>query len=224
MTGRVVTFDLFSALLDSRSGGSAALDRLARARGWDVDGTQLYDAWDPRNKAAQRRCREWQPWRVPAGRAMAEAYDSLALRGDPAQAVEALVASMPDWPLWPDVATGLPEVRRAGWRPGLLSSVDDHLFLSTAAASLVDHDVALTSERLGVYKPHAAVYHRAVELLGSPVHVPTSARDVRGALEAGIPVVRMRRPGHEVDPDGPQPDHEVGSTHELPGVLATLPG
>ena len=217
MRGRVVTFDLFSALLDSRSGGSAALDRLARARGWDGDGTQLYDAWDP-------RCREWQPWRVPAGRAMAEAYDSLALRGDPAQAVEALVASMPDWPLWPDVATGLPEVRRAGWRPGLLSSVDDHLFLSTAAASLVDHDVALTSERLGVYKPHAAVYHRAVELLGSPVHVPTSARDVRGALEAGIPVVRMRRPGHEVDPDGPQPDHEVGSTHELPGVLATLPG
>ena len=130
---------------------------------------------------------------------------------------------MPDWPLWPDVATGLPEVRRAGWRPGLLSSVDDDLFLSTAAAALVDHDVALTSERLGVYKPHAAVYHRAVELLGSPVHVPTSARDVRGALEAGIPVVRMRRPGHEVDPDGPQPDHEVGSTHELPGVLATLP-
>ena len=31
----------------------------------------------------------------------------------------------------------------------------------------------------------------------------TSARDVRGALEAGIAVVRLRRPGHELDPEGP---------------------
>ena len=222
MTAPVVTFDLFSALLDSRSGGSAALDALARNRGWEVAGTELYDAWDPRNKAAQRDCGEWQPWRVPAGRAMTEAYASLGLGGDPGEAVEALVASMPDWPLWPDVEAGMPHVREAGWRPGLLSSVDDDLFLGTAAAPLVDHDVALTSERLGVYKPHAAVYRAAVELLGSPVHVPTSARDVRGALEAGIRVVRMRRPGHEIDPDGPRPDREVDSVRELAAVLTTL--
>ncbi len=223
MTGPVVTFDLFSALLDSRTGGSAALDGLARDHGWEVVGSQLYDAWDPRNKAAQRDCREWEPWRVPAGRAMAVAYDSLALDGDPTEAVEVLAASMPEWPLWPDVATGLPAVREAGWRPGLLSSVDDDLFLSTAAAGLVDHDLALTSERLGAYKPHAEVYRRAVELLGAPVHVPTSARDVRGALEAGIRVVRMRRPGHDLDPDGPTPAHEVDSTHDLPAVLTALP-
>ena len=222
MTGAVVTFDLFSALLDSRAGGAAALDGLARDRGWEVVGSQLYDAWDPRNKAAQRDCRVWEPWRVPARRAMAAAYDSLALAGDPAEAVEVLVASMSEWPLWPDVATGLPAVREAGWRPGLLSSVDDDLFLSTAAADLVDHDVALSAERLGVYKPHAEAYRRAVELLDAPVHVPTSARDVRGALEAGIRVVRMRRPGHHLDPDGPTPDHEVDSTHDLPALLTTL--
>ncbi|WP_432477281.1 HAD family hydrolase [Nocardioides sp. GXQ0305] len=222
MTAPVVTFDLFSALIDSRTGGSAALDELAHGRGWEVVGSQLYDAWDPRNKAAQRDCRDWVPWRVPARRAMTGAYEALALEGDPAEAVEVLAASMPGWPLWPDVATGLPLVREAGWRPGLLSSVDDDLFLSTAAAPLVDHEVALTSERLGVYKPHAAVYQQAVDLLGAPVHVPTSARDVRGALEAGIRVVRLRRPGHDLDPDGPRPHHEVDSTHDLPAALATL--
>jgi len=52
--------------------------------------------------------------------------------------------------------------------------------------------------------------------------VATSARDVRGALEAGIPVVRLRRPGHELDPDGPRPSHEITSTSELPEVLASL--
>lgn len=219
---RVVTFDLFSALLDSRTGGSSALDALARSRDWEVLGTQLYDAWDPRNKAAQRDCRVWQPWRVPAGRAMAAAYDSLRLAGDPAEAVEALVASMPRWPLWPDAEAGLPAVREAGWRTGLLSSVDDDLFLATAAAPLVDHEVALTSERLGFYKPHPEVYRAAVDLLGTPVHVPTSGRDVRGALEAGIRVVRLRRPGHELDPDGPVPDHEVDSIPDLPAALARL--
>jgi 2-haloacid dehalogenase len=50
--------------------------------------------------------------------------------------------------------------------------------------------------------------------------VPTSARDVRGALEAGIEVIRLRRPGHAVDPSGPQPDREAADLRELAGMLA----
>ncbi|MGH3385119.1 MAG: HAD family hydrolase [Nocardioidaceae bacterium] len=216
---RVVTFDLFSALIDSRSGGSVAFDALARAHDWPVSGLQLYDAWDPRNKAAQRDCTAWEPWRGPAGRAVAAAYADLGLDGEADEAVEALVRSMPEWPLWPDVPAGLPALREE-WRVGLLSSVDDDLFASTAAAPLVDHDLALTSERLGVYKPHAAIYRRAVDEVGPLVHVATSARDVRGALEAEIPTVWLQRPGHQLDADGPRPTYEVTSTVELPVVLA----
>jgi 2-haloacid dehalogenase len=215
---RVVTFDLFSALIDSRSGGSAAFEALARVHDWPVSGLQLYDAWDPRNKAAQRDCAAWEPWRGPAGRAVATAYADLGLDEDPAEGLEALVRSMPEWPLWPDVPVGLPALRD-DWRVGLLSNVDDDLFATTAAAPLVDQDVALTSERLGVYKPNAAIYRRAVEEVGPLVHVATSARDVRGALEAGIPTIRLLRPGHELDVDGPRPTHEVTSVVELPGVL-----
>lgn len=218
---RVVTFDLFSALIDSRSGGSRAFDALVRAHGWPVSGQQVYDAWDPRNKAAQGNCVVWEPWPGPARRAMADAYASLGLDGDPAEGVEGLVGSMPDWPLWPDVIGGL-RALAGGWRIGLLSNVDDDLFARTAAASLVDHDVALTSQRLGVYKPHAEIYRRAVRKAGPLVHVATSARDVRGALEAGIHVVRLRRPGHELDPDGPRPSYEAASTMDLAEVLATI--
>ena len=39
---------------------------------------------------------------------------------------------------------------------------------------------------------------------------PTSARDVRGALEAGIDVIRLRRPGHRLDPSGPAAAPEAG--------------
>ena len=47
----------------------------------------------------------------------------------------------------------------------------------------------------------------------------TSARDVRGALEAGIDVVRLRRPGHRIDPDGPAPALEAGDLAELRHLL-----
>lgn len=223
MTARrpVVTFDLFSALLDSRAGGSAGFETLAHAHGWPVSGEQLYDAWDPRNKAAQRDCPGWEPWRGPAGRAVAAAYASLGIGGVAAEGVEALTGSMPDWPLWPDVPAGLRALATER-RVGLLSNVDDDLFARTAAADLVDHDLALTSERLQVYKPHPGIYRGAVDGWGPLVHVATSARDVRGALEAGIPVVRLRRRGHEFDPDGPRPSHEITSTSELSRVLASL--
>ena len=219
----VVTFDLFSALLDSRTGASAAFGRLAGDRGWGLTGVQLYDAWDPLNKAAQRDCVSWVPWRAPASRALTQVYATLDLDldGDVTADVEMLVASMADWPLWPDVAAGLPRLA-AEHRVGLLSNVDDEMFARTPAAAFVDHDLALTSERLRAYKPHAAIYHRAVEAVGSMVHVATSARDVGGALEAGIPVVRLRRPGHELDPDDRHPAHEVDSVDDLAAVVAKL--
>lgn len=217
----VVTFDLFSALLDSRAGGSAAFAGLAAANDWATTGLRLYDAWDPRNKAAQRDCRSWVPWREPASRALAETYDELGLDGDVDAGVETLVASMAQWPLWPDVAAGLPGLA-AEHRVGLLSNVDDEIFLRTAAADLVDPAVALTSQQLRAYKPHPAIYLRALEQAGPMVHVATSARDVRGALEAGIPVVRLRRPGHDLDPDGPRPAYEVDTVHDLPAAVAAL--
>ena len=217
----VVTFDLFSALLDSRTGGSAAFDRLASANGWAATGVEVYDAWDPRNKAAQRDCGSWEPWREPASRALAATYDELGLDADVGADVETLLESMSQWPLWPDVAAGLSALADEH-RVGLLSNVDDEIFLRTAAADLVDHAVAMTSQQLGVYKPHSAIYLRALELAGPMVHVATSARDVRGALDAGIPVVRLRRPGHALDPDGPRPHHEVDTVHDLPAALAAF--
>jgi 2-haloacid dehalogenase/putative hydrolase of the HAD superfamily len=219
----VVTFDLFSALLDSRAGGSAAFDTLARDRGWAVRGEELYDGWDARNKAAQRDCAGWVPWREPAVTALATTYADRELSADPAADVEVLVASMPAWPTWPDVANGLPRLAPA-YRVGLLSNVDDDLFERTAAAPLVDPEVVLTSQRLRAYKPHSAIYRRARSAVGPMVHVATSGRDVRGALEAGIPVVRLRRPGHGLDPDGPRPTYEVETVDDLPHVLPALLG
>lgn len=219
----VVTFDLFSALIDSRRGGEAVLGLIAASRGWDVSGGELYDDWDARNKQAQRACLAWRPYRVLARDALADTYAVRGLAGDADADLERLLAALPDWPLWPDVERCLPQLRER-FRIGLLSNVDEELFRRTAAAPLVDPDLAMTSERLGVYKPDPRVYHRARDTLGEMVHVASSARDVRGALEAGIPVVRLRRPGHALDPAGPRPELEAGAMDELPELVTRAAG
>ncbi|MCZ2825775.1 MULTISPECIES: HAD family hydrolase [unclassified Modestobacter] len=218
----LVTFDLFSALIDSRTGGSAVFDRLATGHGWDVAGSDLYDDWDARNKASQKDVTDWVPFAEHCRRALADTYAARGLDADPTADTLALLASLPDWPLWPDVGRALPLVAEQH-QVGVLSNVDDDLFARTRAADLVHPDAVLTSERLRAYKPHPEIYQRAAEA-GAAVHVPASARDTRGALEAGLTVVRVRRPGHRVDPDGPQPQHEVPDLLELPGVLAALTG
>jgi FMN phosphatase YigB (HAD superfamily) len=186
----------------------------------------VYDAWDARNKASQKATVEWVPFAEHCRLALADTYRALDLAGDPDADVTRLLASLPDWPLWPDVADALTAMR-PHHRLGVLSNVDDDLFARTRVAPLVqqlsDDAAVLTSQRLRAYKPDARIYRRAAEQ-GVDVHVPASARDTRGALEAGLTVVRVRRPGHRVDPAGPQPRHEVADLAELPAVLATLTG
>jgi 2-haloacid dehalogenase len=94
------------------------------------------------------------------------------------------------------------------------------VFARTRVAPLVDDRAVLTSERLRAYKPAPELYRRARERAGGElVHVATSARDVRGAVEAGIEVVGLRRPGHRWDPAGPQPPRTAGDLPEVARLL-----
>lgn len=214
----VVTFDLFSALIDSRSGASAALQRITRQRGWQGAGDELYRQWDAHNKAAQKACTSWVPFAALSRQALADTYAELGIDGEAASDADELLGSVGDWPLWPDVAEHLAALR-TGYRVGILSNVDDALLRQTRVAGLVDLEHAFTSERLQAYKPGPEIYRRAFREAGQLVHVASSARDVRGALEAGIPVVRLARPGHLVDPEGPQPPRSVEGLAGIQDVL-----
>jgi 2-haloacid dehalogenase len=226
----VVTFDLFSALLDSRQGGAHAFSEIGSGRGWSVAPEVVFGRWDALNKRAQYDCEEWVPFRVLAEQTLAMTYDDLGLASeDVHRDTVRLIASMAYWPLWPDVEGTLlrwaEQPWEEGYRIGLLSNVDDDIFYESPVARLVDHEVAMTSEWLRAYKPHPGIYTAAMDYLGpTMVHVATSARDVRGALEAGCPMVRLRRPGHDLDPAGPRPKYEADKIEDLPPLLAEAIG
>jgi 2-haloacid dehalogenase len=210
----LVTLDLFSALVDSRTGGSAALARITGG-----SGERLYDVWDAANKASQRDLSTWVPFAEHCRRALAVAYADLGVARDPDADTGPLLDSVADWPLWPDVAAGLPALA-ASVRVGVLSNVDDAVFARTRVAPLVDDADVLTSERLRAYKPAPDIYLRARQRSGGRlVHVATSARDVRGALAAGIEVVRLRRPGHRLDPGGETPQVQAADLFEVARLL-----
>lgn len=214
-----ITFDLFSALTDARTGGAKMFGIWARQRSWPVTGEQVYDTWDQLNKSAQAEVTCWVPYATLAQHALKSTYLELGLRGDAAEDAAVLLDSQADWPLWPDTESGIQRIS-ARQRVGILSNVDDALVIRTRAAALFSRDLMLTSQRLGAYKPNRRIYERAKEACGGDLlHVATSARDVRGALEAGIEVVRLLRPGHRLDPNGPKPAHEVTSLLELADVL-----
>jgi 2-haloacid dehalogenase len=217
----VITFDRFSARIDSRTGASRVLAAIAAERRWAVDGERLYDEWDRRNKASQRDEPEWIPFAEHCLRSLAATYADLGLHGGrPPVDAAMLLGSVAGGPLWPDVAAGLPAIAERH-AVGILSNVDDDVFARTKVAPLVSDDAVLTSERLHAYKPGPEIYRRARERAGGElVHVATSARDVRGALEAGIDVIRLRRPGHTLDPAGPQPQREAADLRELAALLA----
>ncbi len=220
----IVTFDLFSAATDTRTGAGAVLGAIAAERGWGPSGPDLYDAWDRRNKALQRTARAPRTFAEISAEALRAAYDDLGLDPDAAAGdLDRLHASAGEWPLWPDVAAGLHAVAEVA-RVGLLSNVDDDLARRTRAAALVEPELLLTSQRLGAFKPDPEIYRRAVAVATPErlVHVAASARDVRGALEAGIAVVRLARPGHVVDPDGPRPPVQVDDARDLADAVRSL--
>jgi 2-haloalkanoic acid dehalogenase type II len=219
----LVTFDLFSALLDSRTGGAAAFTGIARAHGWQVGAHELYDRWDAANKTSQRETAEWVPFAEHSRRALVSTYAELGLDGDADVDVVVLLESVGLWPLWPDVAAGLPLVARHH-RVGVLSNVDDEVFARTRVAPLVDRVIdpaaVLTSERLRAYKPAPEIYHRALARAGGAlVHVATSSRDLRGAVKAGIDVIALSRPGHTWDQTDPVPVRVAEDVAEVARML-----
>ncbi|MEU3876631.1 MULTISPECIES: HAD family hydrolase [Streptomyces] len=118
----------------------------------------------------------------------------------------------------PQVRTALGELRRAGWRLGVVTNgTADNQTAKLRRAALSDLvDTVVISESAGVRKPDPRIFHLALAALGaepSPRAVMVGdslAADVGGALAAGLSAIWISH-NRPLPGDGPQP-HRTAAT------------
>ncbi|MEZ4502511.1 MAG: HAD family hydrolase [Dehalococcoidia bacterium] len=134
------------------------------------------------------------------------------------------------WPqhvrLYPEVPAVL-DALRGRYRLAIVSNGDGPEQRKKIAPLGLDADfpIVCISGELGVRKPEAAIFERALEALDVPpsraIHIGDDVHaDVDGALDAGLAAaVWVRRDGHALASEAPRADATIESLTPLPELL-----
>jgi 2-haloacid dehalogenase len=132
-----------------------------------------------------------------------------------------LAATLPYWPVFPEVGAELSALREAGWRLALLTNCDRDLIAQTRRRLPVPFEAVVTAEDAGAYKPSDAHF----ELFRSSyepevwVHAAQSYfHDMEPAHRLGVPRVWINR--HGTRPSDPSIVPHVQP--DLSGLLAAV--
>lgn len=188
----LLTFDCYGTLIDWEAGILDALLAAYPARG--VDPRALLDAFHAaQNELKTSRYLTYRELLTEVARRLAETRGWDASR----EVAVTIPASIPRWRPFPDTKLALGLLRRAGFRLGILSNIDDDLLEGTLARLQVDFDHLGTAQALGSYKPAPAHFElgaRWAEGAASWTHVAQSLfHDVIPASRLGIPVLWVNR-------------------------------
>jgi 2-haloacid dehalogenase len=191
VSDRWATFDCYGTLIDWMGGIRGTMSGL-----WlDADADALL-----------ARYHELEPG-VQAGRgiayrqAMAETLAGVATSQGlevPAGQADALAASLPAWPVFPEVPEALRALRQAGWKLAVLSNTDADLLDASLAAIGVPMDLCVVASEVGSYKPafgHWDAFFRLTRAdRARHVHVAASRfHDVEPCATLGLPCVWINR-------------------------------
>lgn len=216
MTDRWATFDCYGTLIDWMSG-------LESTMAW---------LWPGADRATLlRRYHEIEPG-VQAGRGipyrevMAETLARVAVAESlaiPDGMEDALGASLPGWPVFPEVPVALHALRHRGWRIAILSNTDPDLLDASIGAIGIPVDLRVVASQIGSYKPAPGHWEAFFRLTGADrarhVHVAASLfHDVEPCSKLGLPCVWINR----MDETSDLP--RAAELTELAGLPDTLDG
>jgi putative hydrolase of the HAD superfamily len=127
------------------------------------------------------------------------------------------------WEVYPEVREVLAELRRSGFKLGIVSNWDPRLPELLAELELAPYfDAIVYSAKVGVEKPDRRIFARAIADLGvdpgAVLHVGDSQiEDVEGAMAAGMRAVRVVRT------DRGKPGRARRAVHPPGGLPVPLP-
>jgi 2-haloacid dehalogenase len=213
---RWATFDCFGTLVDWRHGIANGIDLLFPGQGWTL--LDAYNRHEPAVQAEFPRMRYRHVMAEALRRTAGEA--GLSLREVDAGV---LGDTIPYWPVFPEVAANLNELREAGWRIALLTNCDQDIIGESQRRLGAPVDAVVTAEMVGSYKPNHNHFRRFEESFGvahdSWVHVAQSYfHDMVPARALDVARVWINRLGEADDPaivDAVLPDlHGLAKTVE----------
>ena len=215
---RWATFDCYGTLVDWNGGIGGQLERLFGVEHAD-ELLVRYHELEPAVQAASPGASYREVLTVTLERLANER--ALAL---PEGETSALARSLPGWPVFDDVHSGLLEARDRGWKLGILSNTDRDLLDASVAAIDVPFDLTIVAGEIGSYKPAHRHWEVFLEQTGADpaghVHVAQSLfHDIAPASELGIPSIWINRQG---EPGDPRPRITLAGVGALADALDTL--
>jgi 2-haloacid dehalogenase len=208
---RWATFDCYGTLIDWNGGTRA---ELARVFG------------DDRADDLLLRYHEIEPeLQVGGERSYREVLTEAMRRlGAPAGEEHGLAESLPGWRAFPEVKAALQELRRRGWKLGILSNTDDDFIAASQVQIGVPFDEVVVAQEIGSYKPAHRHWEEFFTRTRAPrdghVHVGASLfHDVVPATELGLRSVWINR---LAEPATVQPTRQLADLFELPETLDEL--
>ena len=191
MTERWATFDCYGTLIDWMGGLRSALSDV-----WPgADGERLlarYHELEPDVQAGRG---------VPYRQVMAEVLARIASAEDlvvPPGRADALGASLPSWPVFPETRPALTDLRSRGWRIGILSNTDPAYLDASLDVIGVPVDERIVASEIGSYKPAfghwETFFARTSADRARHVHVAASSfHDVQPCAALGLACVWINR-------------------------------
>ena len=190
-----VSFDCYGTLVDWETGISTAVADVLKPHGVASSRAEilrLFSQVEPRVQGSE----EYLEYRLVLRRVVEGMGAELSVRFAEAD-LACLSDTLPDWPVFPDVAEALTALK-ARYKLAVISNVDDDLFAGTAQALRVDFDAVVTSQQARSYKPSLRNFHLARERMGVEkkrwLHVAESLyHDVAPANRLGVKSVWVDR-------------------------------
>ena len=188
---RWLTFDCYGTIADWNSCMLSALQPAAGA-----SAAPLLAAYHRAESILEAGPR-WRPYReiLSAGLTLAARRTGMTL---PASAERAFAEAWPSMTVFADVAEALGALASAGWKLAILTNCDDDLFATTAPKLPVPFDAVVTAQQVRSYKPDLGHFRKFAEMSGAPssnwIHVANSwVHDILPAARMGLRSVWVDR-------------------------------
>ena len=160
----VLTFDCYGTLIDWEAGLLAALRPVLEAHGVSAGDDELLEGYA--RHEAELEAGEYMRYRELLGRALQGLGRDLGFEPTGAE-VEAIGASVGDWPAFPDSAEALARLH-GRYKLAPITNCDDDLFALSAQRLGVDFDWVITAEQARSYKPSARNFELAFATIDAP--------------------------------------------------------